>query len=170
MAFVYENLAALPRAFVVPSATRAADRDAALERMNAPDFDPAREVVLYVDPPLPASATPEAFEAKAEIIRHEPDEVEIRVEAAESGYLVLTDNYYEDWNASIDGEPVEVLRANHTFRAVPVPAGSHTVVFRFEPRSVTIGFAISLTLWILLALYGAGLGVQAWRRRKEAAA
>lgn len=165
MATVYENLSVLPRAFLVPTAMRVADRDAALARMNAPDFDPSREVVLYVEPPLPTSPDAEPIAGRAEIIRHEPAEVEINVATAEPAYLVLTDNYYDGWTATIDGQPTEVLRANHTFRAVAVPAGEHTLVFRFEPRSLTIGFAISAAVWIAVALYGAGLAFQAWRRR-----
>jgi len=173
VATVYENLAVLPRAFLVPTATRVADREAALARMNAPDFNPSREVVLYVEPPLPAkpaadSAAP-TVAGRAEIVRHEPDEVEIRATTPEPAYLVLTDNYYDDWTATIDGQPTEVLRANHTFRAVAVPAGEHTIVFRFEPRALSIGFAISAVVWTLVALYGAGLAVQAWRRRGAAA-
>lgn len=173
VATVYENNAVLPRAFLVPTATRVADRDAALARMNAPDFDPSREVVLYVEPPLPASPATDSIAAgvgRAEIVKHEPAEVEVRVVTDEPAYLVLTDNYYDGWTATIDGEPTDILRANHTFRAVPVPAGNHTIVFRFEPRSLTIGFAISAIVWTAVALYGAGLAFQGWRRRRGATA
>lgn len=163
-AIVYENRDALPRAYLVPAASRAEDRDAALERMRSSDFDPAREVVLY-DEPTVAAADPDAFAGRAEVVRHEPHEVVVRLEANDAGYLVLSDNYYPDWRVTVNGEPAPLLRANHTFRAVPVAAGEHVVEFRFEPRSLTIGFSISLTVWIGLLLYWGG--VLWWDRRRQ---
>lgn len=163
-AIVYENRDALPRAYLVPAASRAEDRDAALERMRSSDFDPAREVVLY-DEPTVAAADPDAFAGRAEVVRHEPHVVVVRLEANDAGYLVLSDNYYPDWRVTVNGEPAPLLRANHTFRAVPVAAGEHVVEFRFEPRSLTIGFSISLAVWIGLLLYWGG--VLWWDRRRQ---
>src|SRR5262249_11722241 len=51
----------------------------------------------------------------------------------EKGLLVLSDNYYPGWTATIDGQPTKILRANHTMRAVNVPPGQHLVSFQFAP-------------------------------------
>jgi len=162
-ATVYENRIALPRAFVVPVATRVEDRDAVLDRMRSADFDPGQEVLLYEPPPLASGET--AVRGGARIIRHDPAEVVVEVAADAPAYLVLTDNYYPDWRVEIDGQPAPLYRAYHTFRAVPFPAGEHTVTFRFEPRSLQIGFRISLAVWLGLLAYGGLLGFGAWRSR-----
>ena len=62
----------------------------------------------------------------------------------------------------MDGEPAPLYRADHLFRAVPVPAGEHTVELRYESRSLRAGTAISLlTVLALLALTAARL----WGKR-----
>jgi len=76
--------------------------------------------------------------------------------------------YPAGWKAYVDGEEVPIYRANYLFRAVPVPAGEHTVTLRFEPESHRIGLIIS---WITtLLVYGTVLGiigVSYLRKRKK---
>ena len=79
------------------------------------------------------------------------------------GYLVLSDPFYPGWRAELDGSPAEILRANYAFRAVAVPAGSHTVTMTFRPASWIAGLAISLAT--LAALAAAGF---VWLRRRRA--
>ena len=64
---------------------------------------------------------------------------------------------------------VPVLRANHTFRAIPLEAGRHSVVFRFEPASLAAGFWIYTVVASAVALYGLALGWSGWRSRSQTA-
>ncbi len=57
------------------------------------------------------------------------------VEASNGGVLVLNDVWHPWWRATLDGAPVEILKANVIFRGVVVPAGRHTVRFTFHPFS-----------------------------------
>jgi uncharacterized membrane protein YfhO len=66
--------------------------------------------------------------------------------------LVLADSHYPGWKAFVDGKQEVIRRANLFFRAVPLPAGNHTVEFRYEPRSFTIGLVISVVTLVALAL------------------
>ena len=63
--------------------------------------------------------------------------------------------YYKNgWNAYIDGKNVEHLQANYVLRALLIPAGKHTVEFKFEPQVVQTGSTITLvsSIGILLLL------------------
>jgi hypothetical protein len=163
-ATVFENSAVLPRAFLAASGVRVSGPDGALERMRSANFDPTREVLLYEEPPLTLDAA-EPLEGSARITRHESAQVDVEVSVNRPAYLVLTDNYYPDWRVEVDGEEARLLRANHTFRAVPVPAGDHAVVFRFEPASLRVGFIFYVITWVALASYGLVLMYIAKRKR-----
>jgi len=154
---IYENLSAMPRAFVVHAAqTHSGDDESALAMMGDPSFDPRQTVLLHSDRGAP-TVSEAVGDSAAHIVAYEATRVVVRVEADVPGWLVLTDAYYPGWQATVDGEPVPLYRANLMFRAVPVPAGTHEIVFTF-------GYGSRLTLLLagsgLLAL--ALLAVAAW--------
>jgi hypothetical protein len=160
-ALIYEDPAALPRAYVVGS-VRVTEPGRALEIMGSPEFDPRREAILYEAPPLALADGPVAGQAR--ITGRSDDEVRVAVSADAPALLVLAENYYPGWEARVNGDPAPVLLANHTFRAVAIPAGEHEVVFRFRPRELYIGLWIYLLGMLALAGYGALLVV---RRRRS---
>ncbi len=147
---LYENLAVLPRAFVVHDALVVGDdylgTEDALSLLRDPAFDPARSVVLAETSPreavtLPASDTPlrirrgdggEVLDG-THVTAYAPTRLEIAVESEAAGYLVLSDAYYEGWQAAVNGSETPILRANIMFRAVPIPAGESTVVMEYRP-------------------------------------
>ena len=60
--------------------------------------------------------------------------VTIRASLPQAGWLILSDTFYPGWQALVDGTPAEIVLANGAFRAVQVPAGVHTIEFRYEPQ------------------------------------
>jgi len=73
---------------------------------------------------------------------------------------VFSEVYYPNgWNAYIDGEKVEHFRANWILRAMVVPAGQHTIEFKFEPSIYSTGETISYASSILLLLLVLGYAV-----------
>ncbi len=62
---------------------------------------------------------------------------------SQTSWLLITDAWYPGWRATVNGEPVPMLRANGAFRAVPVPAGEAIVEMRFMPSSVIVGALLS---------------------------
>jgi len=63
---------------------------------------------------------------------------------------VVADVWYPGWQAFVDGEQTELLRANYLFRAAAVPAGVHEVKFVYQPRSFYVGAVISIAAAIML--------------------
>jgi uncharacterized membrane protein YfhO len=68
----------------------------------------------------------------------------VEVAAAADAFLIVSDLYYPGWQASVDGKPARILRANHVMRAVHVPAGEHRIEFAYRPGSFRVGIAMSL--------------------------
>lgn len=161
-ALVYENVNALPRAYLVPDVVSVGAGES-LQAVQSPGFDPrAVAVVTGAAPTLPAGP----LTGGAEIVERSPDRVVVSTRADRDAFLVLADNYYEGWRAEVDGKETPVLLTNHTFRGVVVPAGEHTVVFEFRPRELFRGFWIYAVGFGALALYGVWLLA---RRRRSVA-
>lgn len=164
---LYRNPDPLPRVQLVHR-VRLLDR---MPRMLAcladPLFDPRSEIVLE-GPEGENRALGDAgavgLEEWARINRYEDRLVDVEFEAMAVGWLCLGDVHYPGWEAELDGRPTPILRANVAFRAIRVPKGRHTAVFRYRPASFTAGLWISvLSALILLplALVLAGRGGQA---------
>ena len=130
------------RASFAANVETAASQEDALRRFIRPDFSFGNTVILEGAHQQTRSGLPAGGNANVVLYRNE--RVICQVEAALPGYLVLLDSYYPGWNAYVDGNRTEILRANYAFRAVAVPPGSHTVEFRFRPRSLYSGLAVSL--------------------------
>ncbi len=148
---IYRNTRALPRAWLAGSYEVVAGDQQILARMQRPDFDPARTVILEQ---APAGVVPQPTAAgTAAITRYTPNEVSVAVTASAPALLVVSDNHYPAWRAFVDGEPAECLRADYAFRAVAVPAGKHTVEFMYRSGIYQTGRAVSLAS-LLLTLAG----------------
>jgi hypothetical protein len=99
--------------------------------------NPANETAHIDDDTAPSRKQWPMFTGRegnyAQIVSWRPDRVEVLVDSAQAGVLVLHDLYYPGWVVEVDGEPARLLRANVLFRAVEVPEGRHRVVFSFQP-------------------------------------
>ena len=131
----------LPRAYAVGAARRIEGLVGELRALAEPTFDPAREIVLPAGTSVPAS--PVSFTGRTRILEFRPDRVRLEAELSAPGFVVLVDAYDPGWRATIDGTPTGVLRANVAFRGVASPAGRHVIEYRYRPRSITGGLAIS---------------------------
>ncbi len=161
---VYENTQALPRAFLAPSAEVVGGTDALLSRLRAPGFDPARTVLLYEDPGLPAAADT-ASPGTAAVTLFDPNRVTVKVSALAPSLLVLSENWHPDWRATVDGKDVKVYRAFHTLRAVRVDPGEHEVTFIYSSASYRLGLILSLGALVAVLTVLAFEIVRARRRR-----
>ena len=75
------------------------------------------------------------------------------VHAQTPGAVLINDTFYPGWTATVDGQPVDILRADSLFRAIPVSAGSHRIEMKFFPRHFWWGAGISLLTVLGLAIF-----------------
>ncbi len=156
---LYRRFAPLPRAAVVYASETVTGTEARLDRLLDPNFD-IRNIAL-TEAPLTLPAAPALPATRANIVAYDNNRVVIEATAAADGLLVLADQYYPGWEATVDGVSTPVVRANHVMRGVPLPPGKHTVVFAFAPRSLQLGGALTI-----LGLVLAGFLI-AWDRQDK---
>jgi hypothetical protein len=169
-AAIAENSDTLPRAYVAYSVRRVANQAIATETVAR-----STAAQLLEEPVVEASTRPIATEVMtspttpAVAIDEDDHLVRVRFTADRPGRLVLMDSFYPGWQARLGGKELEIAPTNAAFRSVPVPAGSHEVVFSYEPASVRWGVKTSLTasaLVLVMLLVGA---IRRWRRRSSGA-
>jgi hypothetical protein len=68
----------------------------------------------------------------------------IDVSTAGPGRLVLSENAYPGWEATVDGAPSQLQTTRDGMRSLALTPGEHQVRFDFHPVSVYVGAAISL--------------------------
>ena len=86
----------------------------------------------------------EAPAGMAQVISRKPGEYLLEAENKADAFLVLSEAYYPGWSAEVDGEPTEVLPANHLIQSVRLSPGKHVVRFAYRSRFLGVGVAIAL--------------------------
>jgi hypothetical protein len=152
----------LPRARLLADAV-VKDDGQAVEYIMSVEHDPATEVVLAEPPPIDLAGGEVA--GSVTWVERGPDRHQLRVESDRPALLVIADNWFPAWRARVNGDDTEVLRAYHSLRAVPVPAGSSTVEMWYE--STLLRRSLLLSVIVMTALL-ATWAFAAWRGREEA--
>jgi hypothetical protein len=97
---------------------------------------------------------------------YEPNQLTYRSSNPREGLAVFSEIYYpEGWNAYIDGQLTPHIGANYVLRALPVPAGDHSIEFRFEPATYRTGNSLAMA-GSALVLLTVGLGLFLERRNR----
>ena len=126
------------------------------------EIDPAVEAVIF-DPEAPEGTVTEyagADSGRVELVYYSPNRLRYDVSAPAKGLAVFSEIWYPaGWKAFVDGNEVQVLRADYALRALMIEEGDHEVEFVFDPASFTVGRNISLasSIAILVLLAGAVL-------------
>jgi len=164
---LYRNENALPRVFLTDRYQVKTDRYEIYPLIVQGDDDLRLITFLEKEPSLPIVA--DSSEADSAWIEHYGiDSVTVGVRCNANRLLVLTDNYYDAWHVSVDGQPAELLRAYGTFRAVAVPAGTEHVLFWYHSERYVIGkmMTTSALVWLALVML-AYFALSRRRGRKE---
>jgi hypothetical protein len=151
---VYRRTNAIPRAYLVGRFEVVSD-ERAVERLIAADFDARTTAVL--PEPLPTTVTLEADpQGTVEWGARASDGYTLQVTTDRPALLVVSENYYPAWRVTVDDAAAPLLRANYTFRAVPVPAGSHEVHFTYRSDTLSASAGASVAVLLLLLIVAIG--------------
>lgn len=134
---VLENVSAQPRAFFVTLWQTASGAET-LSTLLDKNFPTDKKIILDEE----FNQFPQSVTNKAEIKDKGNGEIEVKTDMP--GLLFLSENYFPGWKASVDGKETKILRANYTFRAIPMGSGEHRVKIYYQPKSFQLGLIISL--------------------------
>lgn len=168
---LFENRNAHPRASVVESGikvTAAQSRDL----VCVADFDSRKLVLLegaglavdaraaITTATLPASAT-----GVVKTVRDEAEHFAALIQMRREGWFVLMDQLLPGWTATVNGKPVELVRANAIGRAVKLPPGGHLVEMRYRTPGLVTGAVLSGIGWVVW-LAGAAYIARAYMKKE----
>jgi hypothetical protein len=149
---LYRARAAPPTVWLVPE-TVVADDPQALAFLRGPAFAPERTAVVAPTAEARAlAAAPDAPAGSARVVERLPEHWTIETDAPGERLLVIPQAFFPGWEATIDGAPAPVVRANYLLQGVYVPAGTRRVEIVYRPRSVLLGLLVSF-----VALLGAAV-------------
>lgn len=91
-------------------------------------------------------SSPRAYLSGGEAIitSYAPEKISIRTKSSRSGTLILSDAYYPGWLATLDSKTIPIIPTEQGTRTLDIPAGNHTVIFTYAPKSVTYGILLSM--------------------------
>ena len=99
-----------------------------------------------------------------------PNRLTYKARTANGGLAVFSEIFFPwGWTATIDGTEAAIGRVNYVLRALQLPAGEHTIEFRFDPRSLKVANTISgIAVFIIYALcILAMISVGMWWRGRQ---
>jgi hypothetical protein len=150
---------ALPRARLVHRVVRVPDEGSSLARVVAHAADAPTSAVVEGELPLPLGEPADAAAERAAVVVDAPERLEVEADVTAPALLVVTDTFYPGWEATVDGAPATIVRADHAFRGVPLGPGHRRVRFDYRPAPVRRGAALSAAAVLLvLALCARGRG------------
>lgn len=148
---VYLNLGAQPLVRLVYTAKSVASFEAGWDAVHTPDWNPD-EVVYVINGPALDETRP--ADASVSFNTYKLNQIAYEVTTSEPAYLVMSEAYYPGWQATIDGEPVPIYRANLAFRAILIEEpGQHSIRLVFRPTLVYVGLVISAISWSALIIW-----------------
>ncbi|GEO10996.1 YfhO family protein [Segetibacter aerophilus] len=126
---------------------------AALDNLNTRDSAVANKSFSNV---LKASFTVDPM-ASIQLVKNENDVVTYKSRSAAEQLAVFSEVFYNiGWNAYVDGKQTPYAKVNYVLRGMMVPAGEHTIVFKFEPKSHAVGWTVTYICSFLMLLLLAG--------------
>lgn len=162
-----ERIPPAPYARVVPGAVKV-DSATIIPALVDPRMDYSRLVLFSNDQPVapePLRQMPPPSPARAVVTAWEPGHMTVTIDPPppQASYVLIAENWYPDWRATVDGRPSPVLRGDYTFITIAVPAAAKVVQLTFHSERYERGKMITLAS---LAVLLVGLLATAARSRR----
>ena len=156
---------ALGNVWLVKKVLTVENADAELDALRT--IDPASEAVVdrrFADLVTVSDVTAESADS-IYLTSYRPNLLTYEANLASDRVAVFSEIYYpHGWQALVDGKPADHFRTDYVLRGMVVPAGKHTVTFKFEPQSYKTGNGVSMASSIILILLLAGAVFSAMKR------
>jgi hypothetical protein len=138
------------RAFFVDDVVLAKNKTEVFRTLNSPTFNSRTTAILEEQP----SVLPQKSDSTwVTIPSYQSSEIKLSAFSSRPSLLVLSEVYYPaGWSAYIDGTETPIFKTNYILRSVVVPAGAHTIEFRFAPKSYLLGLTITESSWVVTGL------------------
>ena len=154
--YLYEADSSPPYARIVPVLAKGTPEEV-LGTLIDPRMDFDRLALIDTSErynPLPVTSLPQPSRSKATVQAWEPGKMSVAVQpAAQAGsYLLVAENWYKDWRATVDGRPGQVLRGDQTLILVPLTEGASHVELVYDPRDYRLGLHITWAALLVLAI------------------
>ncbi len=169
--YLYRFGATNPYSWVTPIAVKAPDEQV-LATLLDPRFDVRRAALFDTSANVAAAqnvqALPNALAISTTVRHYEPGKVKIELNgpAPAGSSLVVSENYYPGWLASVDGKPARIGRADYTLIGVELPAGARSIDLNFTSTAYQRGKAVT---WVAIAIGLLMLAAGTWRDRRRLA-
>lgn len=159
--YTYTNPHALDQAYIATTATTASTLNEAISLLSNPFFATAKSaLVSKIDAqeiPLLQDAINQMpnLSVDLSLFIQRPSHTKTIITLSPVSIpllLVLSDTYYPDWKATVDGKNADIFPVNITYRGVVLPKGSREVIFTYSPKSVRLGLKLSLLTHLFIAI------------------
>ncbi|WP_031429118.1 YfhO family protein [Flavimarina sp. Hel_I_48] len=165
---VQENPAANGNAWFVQNVKIVPDANAAILALDSLNTKQTAIVNAEFEKELTTKVFPVDPSASITLTEHNPQYLKYNSTSSREQLAIFSEAYYPwGWNAYIDGKEATHFRADYLLRAMMVPAGKHTIEFKFEPKVIATGSAIILTSNIILVLIILGGLFYAFKQKRD---
>lgn len=153
-AFVYLNPSYMPRAFFVDSIAiekpiNILDKMKYKPGINQ-NFNPKK--VVYLENKIDKHIDPIGEGATVKITDYRNEYIKLKAKATGTNFLLLSEIYYPEWKAYIDGKETDIIKSNYFMRGIVVPSGEHNIELKYESHKFQVGKNASLAANIVVIL------------------
>ena len=169
--YLYRLNAENPYSWVTPVAVKAPDDQVLATVLNS-RFDVRRAALFDTSAQVAAAqgiqSLPAPLALTTSVQHYEPGHVRIALSgpAPAGSSLLVSENFYPGWVATVDGKPAHTGRADYTLIGVELPQGARNVDLLFTSPAYQRGKTIT---WVAIIVGILMLGAGHWRDRRSLA-